>query len=291
MKIVVFGTCNCHGVGQSLAEMLPEHDVSSFEYVSIYRQAKVKEFCETVSAADLVFADLVTDAVPLVGERQLNKSVILFPNIVFTGFHPDCTYIKVKTDDLPSPIGVYHSAIAISAFSLNLSVEETIRLYNAETYERLGYFDEFGKAIAYMSARGKQFDLDIETEMQNWGSSPPFMWTINHPTSYALGSTARILAVKAGIVSEAAPKCIPLNDRLSNDAIFPVYPEIANRLGFTGSTTFKRRDDVGAQAILSLHRFIEESYRLYKEFPADALDLPKLQRIKPILANMASGRA
>jgi hypothetical protein len=77
--------------------------------------------------------------------------------------------------------------------------------------------------------------LDIGEDWQALLDQTPFMHTINHPKATMLGVIARLLAVKAGLVPKSTSPPELVHDALSAQAIWPVYPAIAARLGMRGS--------------------------------------------------------
>ena len=60
------------------------------------------------------------------------KNLVLFPTIVFTGFHPDQIYVEDRTLDdnarIGGPLGPYHSALAFFAYRAGLPVDAALRL-------------------------------------------------------------------------------------------------------------------------------------------------------------------
>ena len=68
------------------------------------------------------------------------------PHLWFQGYHPDLCYLAGKGPLSRGAAGPYHSAIAWSAWRAGLDEQQTLALYNANTYEALGYLSAWDGA-------------------------------------------------------------------------------------------------------------------------------------------------
>jgi hypothetical protein len=203
--------------------------------------------------------------------------------ISFTGYHPDCVYLITQDKtQYASPLGPYNSAIVAAAFSRRLSITDTIGLFCEANFHKLGYFDEFAKAKTFLKAEFSRSELDLETMLLGTSLRGAFMYTINHPKGWFLANIARALGQRAGIFTFARGSDPLLFDILSYNAIWPVYPEIAGRVGFEGNYLFKKPGmpdfTTGTVVYLGLHEFVQDSFDRYSKYPDEVFALPVVTR-------------
>jgi hypothetical protein len=258
MKIVSFGNCNAHGIGLALAQMMPDHEVISYEYVAVKRDNQTEEALSKLKGADLVFSNMNAPEFPMTGEASVSRNVVLYPSVSFTGFHPDCCVLPNI-----SPLGPYHSMIAVAGFTLGLSLDDTLKLYRDDVFERLNYYSEFEAAKSFYLNHVKSFDFDLTVDFDCWIAQGAFMHTVNHPKVFALTDLAFHLAKKSDLTNRYAKRVEALQDWLSGHPIFAVYPEIASRIGVETQPLFKR-SGFNSQSVMSLRTFVELSLKLYQ---------------------------
>jgi len=275
MRIAVLGGCQAHGVAHGLISLLPEAQVESFEAVVIRHHGRQAEVAAALRGYDLVFTQDLDPGFGPFGTAALQAAhprLRRFPLLAFTGYHPDLIYLKEGEDVRYSPIGVYHSAIIAGAYSLGVPEADVAQLFNRLIYQRLGYFEAFGKARTLLLRTAQDaYGLDLTAEFDRWHARGCFMHTINHPKAVALAGMATMLAIDAGLVPEGTPAPELSFDHLSADVIWPVYPELAEPLGLPGSMLFKRLNrgiEPGPNSqIIGLPRLIRESYAMYPDMP------------------------
>ncbi|MFT3975869.1 MAG: GSCFA domain-containing protein [Sphingomonas bacterium] len=284
-KIVVIGNCLSMAISTVCRSYFPEADVINLHFE---RKDIVEQFQLHAPDSDLILAQigldeniypeqfnaLVTDFIRTNAQRCLR-----YPRIVFAGFQPDCTYAWSRDGGggIDSPFG-YHSAIAVEAFRRGYSVNETMALYNADVFEALGYFDYYEPSIRALEEECQYAGLPQDVFPRKWFGLP-FMLTINHPRMYVAWDLTEHLLRRAGFE-------LPLIDRERNQMdsfflgpIWPVYPEIARRLGVPGSYDFMPTTDFSPNAqheIHDLRGFIEKSFQHYRtlDFSLVALSQP-----------------
>jgi hypothetical protein len=213
------------------------------------------------------------------------KNPVLFPTIVFTGFHPDQIYIEDSTLDdnarVGGPLGPYHSALAFFAYRAGLPVDAALRLFSRDVFDAVGYFDVWNEACEAFLQEGQKFSLDFREDLLRWTRRGCFMYSIIHPKPFVFLDVARQLMEKAGI------PVTPINsdnyavDDLVRGVVYPVYPEIAEFYGFSGSYIFK-----GAHFSLThnvgefwtLRRFVTDCYRFYATYKPDQLTNERVEK-------------
>lgn len=111
-------------------------------------------------------------------------------------------------------------------------------------------------------------DLDLEGAFDRWVTHGCFAYTVNHPKLLVLSSIAEAILNKL-CLSPSSMLRRPeefLPDQLSKIVVWPVYPEIAEKLGLEGNYIFK----IGNQR-LTLREYIEGSFKCYNTYVYDEL--------------------
>lgn len=241
----VIGNCQADGLADWLAALSPDLTVEAFSVTGVApddpeAQARWRALMDrsdwvvmqTGPAHRARFGLPEPEALRAEGRR-----VTRAPWIIFRGFHPDCTYLFHQGAPIPGAAGPLQSAIALAARLEDLPRERALRLYNAYVYARLGYFDAHAAGLDLMREEWSAVGLDASRWLAP--QTTPFMHTINHPVPAMLEDVARQLLAGAGLSAAPTPADAP-PDRLVGGGIWPVYPEIAERLGMEGGTAYRR---------------------------------------------------
>ena len=280
-RVAVIGNCQAIGVADCLRQLCPDAEVVAHSWGSIANAEQANALAENLPACDVVFSqftkrldygDLRTSRL-----RELCPHALLFPKVIFTGFHPDL----VGLEGVHSPLGVCHSSLIIAAWLLDLPTRRVADLFNAYIYAVAGYFDEFDKAQTYLLHSAAVTDVSLEEALPDWRARGVFVHVPSHPKIDALYSIAERLARRAGLEPQTADDLPP--DRLAHSVVWPLYPEIGARLGIEGSLQFKPAG-VGAPAV-ELDEMIERSYRAYLSCAPSALVTPAMTSLCEALRN------
>ena len=249
--------CQVLGLANCLNLLSDEIEVEYHDPHSLRREAD--DIGKRLSGFDRVLASpRLLEQSPIDLDRHGKAWAV--PTISFNAYHPDLCYLQHGGKELKGPLGDYHSLIAYAAFRSGLDVEATLALHRAETYAKLGYFGRWDPARNALLADFRKHGFDLDAPFLEWCRTGAFMYSINHPRIACVRDVARSVLARAGIkaqYNDALPQ-----DNLANGPIFPIYPEIANRLGVEGSRMFKM---AGAYRFLHLRGFVEESFKLYRE--------------------------
>lgn len=189
------------------------------------------------------------------GKHNQNARVLPWPTFYFSAFHPDL----VISDRFLSPLGVYHSAIAIKAYLMGMTVSETVSLYRGEVFDRLGYLEHASPSLSASRADLDACGLDAQELLKSWIASGVFAHTTNHPTLFVIRTIATALLGKLGLKIDLHHPELFLNDLLASGK-WPVHREIAERLEVPTAEYFVVE---GQQC--SITEFIERSFSCYQE--------------------------
>jgi hypothetical protein len=272
MKACVVGNCQVAHFAICLKAALPDWEVMT-------ARAKTSEV--SLSDFDYVFAQ--TPAAPLSG-----ANIITFPNVVFGGFHPDVTYIYEEGTRAPfrSALWNYHSILVSAAFLLDLPRRRTTRLFNGYIYDRLGYLDHFERQSSAFLEWTLEHGHDLTGAIEEWSKDGVFMDTPNHPQIRVSAWLVRQTLRKAGIKAIGNPE-----DVLTpfTGVVWPVYPEMAERIMVPGSLSFRRDDRhiaIGRASHLNLEEFITASYRHLAKIPRERIEAsPRIAKAIGALRN------
>lgn len=251
---------NCHYVGLAKALCLLSSDLRVDAYLAT-------EFLKSAGtlAADLDSYQRILvnpsprDRDPFAGLGLSSRdNVSTLPILYFDAYHPDSSDVFVNGKRLVGPAGM-HSVICLTAFQAGLDPRETEALFEESVYERLGYFDRWDLARDHLVSQFAQHGYDIRETFLRWTRTVPFMHTPAHPHIHCLRDVARLVLERFGVTPRAGDALPP--DNLADLAVWPVYPELALRLGVPGSHLFKppfRYESIG------LPEFIHRSFEQYR---------------------------
>jgi hypothetical protein len=267
MKISIVGNCQHQVLVELIQAMVPDADV----------QGAWIHLPHDCSGSDLIF--LSTDDQYKFDDSEAPIStgkVLRYPNFVYPGFHPDIIYAHVGADKLlQSPLSDYNSALVVYGWMKELSLKETLDLFCEAVFERLGYFDFRRRGDEYIITEGVKASMDMAPLLAKWTKAGCFAHSFNHPKLFVMGDIARALLSKAGLLAAVPDAERYLYDSLLAGAVWPVYPEIAERFEIDGDYNFKKPFHLcqtgRSVEILGLEAFVEQSFAMYATIPRDQL--------------------
>jgi len=290
MRIGVVGSCQAPGIGIGLQQLLQDDRILAIEAIAARREDALQQAAAALRDCDIVFSHHLADGFGMLSTdilRRTHRNVHLVPNVAFTGFHPDCVYLDDGKQVFHSPMNDYHSAIAAACFAIGVDVQTTVAQFHEQVFRRLGYFEEFSKARAYLGKVMAEARLNIAGEWPQWMVRAPFMHSINHPKGFVLASIAKLVAAKAELMPYTQSFVEPVHDTLSINPVWPVYPELAAALNMPGSYLFKRSgapDSATGQGVfIGLVSFVERSFTAYAAYPPEVFATSAVARVRRIL--------
>jgi hypothetical protein len=278
-KWLLIFNCQAYGLANSLEALHPRLQVERYDEARFRRKRD-----EVLSRAGEF--ERVVIATRLRGELEAEASsfanVSWVPQVWFQGYQPDLCYLAGRGPLASGPAGPYHSAIVWAAFRSGRDEAATRAMFNADTFEALGYFDVWPSARQQLVDSFAAHGFDVRERFVQWTRNGPFMHTVNHPRIPVLMDLARMVLRSVGVEPQEAGIVPP--DNLANGPAFPVYPEIGTRLGVAGSYYFKRG---GAYRIFDLKQYIAKCFTVYRAAgdaePDSAPFLPMLRRARAFM--------
>lgn len=263
----VVGSCQAAGIATSLRRLHPDAEIKAFHIRSTNDSSRAERACEGVDLVVTQFGDGEPEPGPFAPEHLRGKAgrVVSIPVVTFTGFHPDIFLTTRPHPDTRYDLGQYGSAIAVAAYRLGFDARRAERLFNAHTYEILGFEDHFERVKREFFALTREAGFDIVPYFQAWMRDGAFMHTINHPAIRVLDTFTRLALGYEPDLGTAADAPRAMEDVLSYSVVLPVYPEFARRIGVPGNTTFRRAAKPGERSTpesreIALREFVAQTY-------------------------------
>lgn len=213
--------------------------------------------------------------------------VLHSPKFFFMGFHPDVAFPSSAAGERRElPMGNANSAILLAAWRDGLSVKEAVSLFRDEVYDSLGYYDAFAVSRDLLIRECASAGFDVVPLIARWMADGPFVYLPLHPKIGPLNDATMALLDGAGLLAESEKREAP-DDDLARNIIWPVYPEIAQRLGIPGDYVFRPKQQKHAperSQPLDLDSFVERTFACYAEAPPEFASFKRME--DPAFANM-----
>ena len=285
-RLHVIGNCQGQAVAHAMRMLVPETEVaftSVFGIATSYRRAA--DLVVATRDCDAVFANAFHAPFRDGGgfeDLRAGTRLVPIPTLVFSAFHPDAIYVGNESGGqglVYGPMGGYHSAIALYGYLEGLDLEATLRLFQHETYRRLGYLDLWDGSVATLAELGRHADYPLDESILRWTRRGCFMHGINHPKMYVAADLARGLLRKAGIAFEDCDLDGYLPDDFIRSGTWPVYEAIAEHYGVPGSALFLKAPTrkTGPARTMTLRAFVEASFASYRKRDRARLASPRVE--------------
>lgn len=283
MRVLVIGKCHSRGIAASWQAIRPEDSVSSVTWVQLRKGYGIPRLTDEVGEADQVFVEADADGTREWSPRELGLGVddpsvprlaaalegaMLYPVFHFTGFHPD--FIRVEKTGC--------SQIVVAAHALGLTETRAAELFNGYLYRILGYYDEYPKAEGFALHVGRASGFDLSGVLTPVDGKA-FMHIPTQPTIGFWMRFAGLLCDRVGVPYDPGAPA-PL-DEPAEELIWPVYPDLAERLGVQGSLDFKVSK--GKPAI-SFEEMIHTGYRILDS--TDVAEVRERSHTRAIIAKL-----
>lgn len=207
--------------------------------------------------------------------EKFEKKIELMPFIRSTAFHPDI--INCRTKDNERVFTLMHnnnSAIILYGFLNELTIDDTMLLFCEEVFEHLNYFNQWSRSLTWARSEERLTNWPVLQWYQKWAKDGSFVHTVNHPTMNVYIELSRFLLAKNGVPEKVNETEIVIPDPGLRYSVWPVYPEVAERLGFEGTYDFtmpisiQKKYDYDERSI-SLREFIEDCFARYSTIGMD----------------------
>ena len=211
---------------------------------------------------------------------RASLNIQLVPNIIFSGFHPDMTYLsgipKNSTNNQPETIEnlmvSYHSAICIISYKYELTVEQCLAYYNSYAFNKFNFYENYDIAKEILFNECHQVNFPIEKYFYKWEQQAPFMYSMNHPKLFIFFDIVKEIFGRLGITISNTSWDKKYEDILGVMPIWPVYPLLARYLKIedAGSFGFKMGEPSG---VIDLKYFVEDCYQRYSNYIPESITM------------------
>jgi hypothetical protein len=189
--------------------------------------------------------------------------IYFWPQIFFQAFHPDIVMFSANGVSIKCMESVYHSNIALWAWTHKIPIERAVKLFNENTLNDLGYLGCWQNSVEQLKNDIENCGLDFDLFFNAVKRQGVFMHSHNHAKLSPIVHLARQLACKLGAPANFVNEPIEdfIEDPLVFDNVWPVYPAIADVLGVPGCFRWKTR----TKKCSSLQNYLEISYHDYDQ--------------------------
>jgi GSCFA family/Polysaccharide biosynthesis enzyme WcbI len=269
MKIAIVSNCQGHTIAACLKDMNSSLTVEFFMISDLWGSGKTLN--NILDEYDFILAQ--SSIKQYVPPSQVSK-VIYFPDITFSAFHPDMTYLRGskpggEIEAIHSHMAHYNSALIVHGFVRGKSNEEIFASFNKDTFYRLGYLNRWESSTRLLIEQANEIGFDLSPYIEKWKKNGCFMYSFNHPPIFVLHDIALVLAKTLGITINNYNSHRYLVDPLKGTPIWPVYPDIAKVYELEGDYAFRC---FTTEDILHLKEYIEASVLHYKNYDLKSIE-------------------
>ncbi len=278
MKALVVTNCATAAYTSGLRTLFPEWEVKGAELNTARKwvgEEPNPSFVEFLSGADLLLT--ATPDEPMFAGT--GKATLVVPTFYFRAYHPDSFHLGCGDVAVPSVLksGNLHSRIAVTAFVLGMSRSDAIAAFNADSYERAGYFAVFESEKTELLQRFGAHGIELAAVFDRWTQTGNFLYTYNHPRSHVFNDVLlqalapRFVDSSRTEIARASLATVP--DYLDPSIRWPVYPEIGALYGFQSALVWRTGRDAGAES-LPLEEFVGRTFEVlqtFRELSADCI--------------------
>lgn len=226
--------------------------------------------------------------------RSIYKDRFLgLTNIFFTGLHPDLSYFGGFGERIVSPLGDYHSKLALTAFAKQRSVEQCLEMYNYETYDKMGYFQAFINSKNELISRDDDNEIKFAHKFFEMTQNQLTLYAVNHPTKEVIKSLGcdilnflNLNKMEMAQEEWGGDDYGFFYDSLISSTIWPIYTEVQKYHNLSYKTPFLFYPHLNSgQKALKIDDFVRQSYAEYEKIGYDEfmkVDLAQILRDIPL---------
>jgi hypothetical protein len=272
LKIIAIGNCQTDQIGPALNYAY--QGMAEVFYCRWGNDLNDSNLDRILGSADLLVTNLSHDRFL---KHIDGHKILQLPDLQFGGYHPDQTYVQLKSADNPSDLMFFGaspaSAIALWSFKNGLTPIQAQALYSEQFFQELGYFDTFSIALKILAERFKKVDIDFCSVHELLNSQEMLMHGSWHPK---LKLTLHMLASalsKIDIKPRYDPRDLSdvLIDNLQAEFAWSCFPPIADYLGVEGSWCIRHKNTLFPSVEIYLNNF----YIFLQQHNPDDLVIPK----------------
>ncbi|MCJ8143798.1 WcbI family polysaccharide biosynthesis putative acetyltransferase [Ancylobacter sp. A5.8] len=269
-RILVLGNCQAPNLARHIASGCAA-SVLGLEMLNYHKHRRAFDIlCDD---ADIIITHRLSELFGSISTARLkeryssSKKIYTHTAIHFSGDHPDLVYLGTMGKRVQSPIGDYHSRIALQSFIAGLDEASCLAAFNEQTFAKLGYFEAAEESFREWERREEDADLRSCAFAREIWRDEQLMMTVNHPRGRLLKHVSDEFLRAEGLpVRDYDHELTP--NLLVNGPIWPVHPVLMQHHGKTHPTPSLMWNRGRA---LSHDDFVRDSYAIYRRIGRDAL--------------------
>ena len=267
--VLVSSNCQTIGVGEALRQLIPDMQIILAPITSLHQQTDVDNLLYSIRNSR-VWVAVNSAEVDELQRVAVPRRLVKIPSIEFDGFDPDSCSIKIRGSNLDFPEMAYHSIIAVCSYLKGRSVEETKAFYCNQMFSKLNFYGRWmqsAEALRMEFSESGFLDLHFREYWSRAKYSGKFMHTFNHPKKLMLEGLAVLIKAR---LDDSDPQWESKPNIMHDcpEHHWPVYPEIASFLGYSGSLEWR----INSTMYSGLDAFLAHSFELYNRYRLNERD-------------------
>ncbi|OYU48748.1 MAG: hypothetical protein CFE31_09915 [Rhizobiales bacterium PAR1] len=267
-KMLVLGNCQASNIARQIAAAT---DLSVLGMEVMNYQSEKDIFLELIESVDYIACCLLSPNFEEIATQNLRKrddlNILFYCPMFFDGIHPDIVYWGGMGQRVASGAGDYHSRLVLNSYFAEKSEKECLDILNVNTYQNIGYFDEFDHSFKEMERREQGCDIAFRPFLlENIRQKNCFL-TVNHPTQLFLNHMSAEICRYFDIDFQKTDYNA-VHSTLAAGPQWPIVPEIIEHfnLAYSNGNSFQIQGSV-----MGWEEFIARSYILYDQIGRDKL--------------------
>ncbi len=256
-RILVSSNCQAGGIAAALRTIFPEDDVAAMPMPDPQDNDAIAHLAQQLAFSDIWVSHVDHGYllnVPEVAANVVGKQIVKIPHISFDAFHPDLCYVRqASCGEIVVPH--YNSRIIVWAYRNGIDPNDVAGLFDEDVFDKLGYFNRWDESVRHLRWIFEMCELDFSRFFLRIKRLGNFMYSTNHPRAQVIVDLAKLVSLQMGAPESIIDVEIDIVDALAHLDIWPVYPQIGDRLGVASSFRWKRNN-----LMYNASEFIDNSY-------------------------------
>lgn len=270
-KIFIQANCQSHAIKNiflTLERLEEKYDILPVKPVHLWKEEEKEDIFKKIQEADIFlnqpifesnFGIFASDNL----ERHLNKDaqIISFPNLYFTGYHPQAMYLK--DDDGKKVDGPfdYHDKNILKAYKNGQSIEEVEKIFFDEDFYPPEEIEKnLEQSLKDLEGREKFTTIKMSPIIRNRMKGKKLFHIFNHPTNEMMFIlTNKILErLREDLLTYEEMQRFP--NEMLGQIEFPIYKSVQKYFGITEEISL-----VNYKNEYSLRNMLDEYLKTYKD--------------------------
>jgi len=286
IKIAILANCQ----GAILKMLLQKHLGNNVRFLNIPRIDTVRENSDVLDSIysnlneiDYILTQPLSDSFGVLStnniKKNINKSIIVFPNIHFSGFHPEMFYLKHQNLNANRDFMVdYHDSIILYGYLNGINKKIISNTFYEKSFYTTEVLDKINTiSLENLMEKEKICDIQISDMISSKAVKETLFYSMNHPSSYLLNIMAKRVLKKLNYFGSYTHE-----NNLLDDVIFPSYVSVEEYFSTNCNNQYLIHNK-----IFTREDMVEAYYTFYEKIPKETLllniEILKKSKISNIL--------